>query len=99
MGQVFVKVHSNQGQVVVAACDEAILGRVIRDGNRRVAVTEEFYKGRLLPVRDAVAILREASNFNIIGTDICAGCLQENIIHELGVISFAGIPHAIRFNF
>ena len=40
--------------VLLAACDEELLGKILRDGKLVFKVGEEFYKGPKMPVEDAV---------------------------------------------
>jgi hypothetical protein len=83
--------------MVIAAADEEIIGQEFAEDNRRLHVSDLFYRGDLLEVEDAVKILKSAKNINLVGQNIVAAAIEAEIIHEVAVITVQGIPHALKF--
>jgi len=57
-GQVSIKTHRAQGQVVVAMCDAELLGRKLKDGKLQITVNEGFYGGDLFDDEQGYYLVR-----------------------------------------
>ncbi|TFG14073.1 MAG: DUF424 family protein [Promethearchaeota archaeon] len=90
--KVYCKNHKQPDYLVIAVCDEDILGKHF--GTQKIS--EHFYKGELLDIPEAIDILREAPNFNIAGKFIVKACIETKIINEEGVIIIDDIPFAMK---
>jgi len=66
----YVKVHRRGKDVLVAVCDEELLGSEIRAGDLRLCIREEFYGGERIPLSQLKEYLREATIVNAIGNDV-----------------------------
>ncbi len=97
MPRIFLKKHIQGKNVVVAAADEEIIGKEFRENNKKLSVSNSFYRGELLEIEAAVEILKKAKNLNIVGQKIVDAAIDAKIIHELAVLTIQGIPHAIKF--
>ncbi|MHA1339897.1 MAG: DUF424 domain-containing protein [Promethearchaeota archaeon] len=97
--KVFLKIHRSIEGEVVAACDQEILGKVLRDSNLTVNISEAFYGGNLMEIDTAIDILKNTTNFNIVGKNIVEYCINNHIIPKEGVIKIEGIPFAMKFIF
>lgn len=62
--------HKRGKDVVVAICDEDLLGSEIRAGSLRLRVGEEFYGGERIPLSSLREYLRDATIVNAIGNDV-----------------------------
>lgn len=91
---VWVKVVSRGEEVVVAACDADLLGKVFREGKRRLDVSEDFYKGREVPVEDVIQLLRDATIANLTGKEVVDAAIEAGLIMKEYVIYIDGVPHA-----
>jgi len=80
--------------VLLAACDEELLGKTLRDGKLVFKVREEFYKGPKMPVEDAVELMRESTIVNMIGANIVNKAIEEGMVHPEAVLEISGVPHA-----
>lgn len=94
MGYVYAKVYRAGGYVLVAVCDEELLGRTLIDGDLRFNVSESFYGGSRIKVDEAIDLVKNADTANLIGARIVNRAKRERLIHPEAVISIAGIPHA-----
>jgi len=89
----------NQG-LIVAACDEELLGKKLWKGNLEIVVSKEFYGGKLVEPNEAIIIMQRASSLNIIGEGIVKLAEEIGLIHKDAKMYFRDqngklIPHAI----
>ena len=94
MSKVYVKTMSRGRDMVVAVCDEEILGETLEGGRVPFKVSEGFYKGTLGEIDEAIAAMRQATICNLVGKTIVEAAIECNMVHERAVIYFGDIPHA-----
>jgi hypothetical protein len=80
--------------VLLATCDEELLGETLRDGKLVFKVREEFYKGPKMPVEDAVELMKESTIVNMVGPNIVKKAIEKGLVHPEAVLNICGIPHA-----
>jgi len=80
--------------VLLAACDEGLLGEVLRDGKIVFKIGEEFYKGPKMPVNEAVELMRDSTIVNMVGPNIVKKAIEHGLVHPEAVLNICGIPHA-----
>jgi hypothetical protein len=80
--------------VLLAACDEELLGETLHDGKIVFKVGEEFYKGPKMPVEDAVELMKESTVVNMVGPNIVKKAIEEGLVHPEAVLNICGVPHA-----
>lgn len=97
--KVSLKVMRLGSQLLVAACDADLLGKTLRFGKVVFEVRRDFYGGSLVTVREAMEIIRDAPNINLIGSLIVDEALKEGLVHPHAILDIAGVPHTqiIRF--
>jgi hypothetical protein len=83
----------------IACCDEELLNKVITEGNLRLDIGSAFFGGDLLSIDRAIEILREASNFNIVGENIINLAIAQKILPKEGVRKINKIPMAMKMMF
>lgn len=91
---VYVKVHRFQGYVLVAVCDEDLLGKVLNEKDICFNVNEKFFKGLKMSVEEAINIIRDADTANLIGATIVNRAIKERLVHPEAITIIAGVPHA-----
>lgn len=94
MGKVYVNVMKRKEHMIVAVCDEAILGRTIKGDNITFSVNEKFYKGRLMPVEEAMELIRTATIANLVGKEAVEEAIKRGIVQKESVVMIADVPHA-----
>ena len=97
--KVYLKIHHNIENDIVACCDESILKKVFKEGNLRIEISEQFFSGSLLNIDDAIEILMNAQYFNIVGKNIIEKAISHNIIPKEGVRTLNGVPMAMKMVF
>ena len=94
MSKVYVKTVVRGTDMVVAVCDEEILGKTLEGGRVPFKVSEGFYKGTLGDVDEAIAAMKQATICNLVGKAIVKAAIDCNMVHERAVIYFGDVPHA-----
>lgn len=80
--------------MLLAACDEGLLGEVLREGKIVFKIGEEFYKGPKMPVNEAVELMRDSTIVNMVGPNIVQKAIEQGLVHPEAVLNICGIPHA-----
>jgi hypothetical protein len=80
--------------VVVAVCDEDILGKTLEGGKVPFKVSEGFYKGTLGDVDEAIKAMKQATICNLVGKQIVKAAIDCHMVHERAVIYLGDVPHA-----
>ena len=89
-----VKVHPHEREVVVAACDEDLLGKTIDGGRVRITVNESFYGGQQLDEEALIQRMGIATILNIVGNDVVEVALREGFVSPDSVMDIGGVKHA-----
>lgn len=95
-GQVSVKTHRAQGQVVVAMCDAELIGRKLKDGKIQITLNDGFYAGEFFDPDETgiFNLLRGASSYNIFGERSIGIAVKYNLVDKSTVRLVDGVPHA-----
>ena len=91
---IYIKVYRVQGEVLLAACDEELLGKTFREGELKLEVKERFYKGELVEEDALEALLEEATIANLTGERCVQKAIELGYVDENRVLRIQGVPHA-----
>ncbi len=91
---IWIKEYLTQGEILLAACDEDIIGETFCEGDLQIIVLESFYGGDKVSKEDFVAQLKKATIVNLVGENVIKIALSLELISEDGIIEIAGVPHA-----
>ena len=80
--------------LLVAVCDEDVLGETFEDGEFSLEVTEEFYGGEPADEARVRATLARASVANIVGERAVALAIEAGYVDEANVLEIDGTRHA-----
>lgn len=75
-----LKFHGNGRNIVVAICDEEILGKTFREGDVILAVPASFYGGRRVGIEEVVAAIMEADVAVISGKRVVTELVKRGIV-------------------
>lgn len=94
--RVYVKVYETPTGLLVAACDEDLLGIVLEDPERniKIHVTPDFYKGRLVQSSELSRMLESADTANLVGEEAVNIAIESGLIHPSAVLRVKGVPIA-----
>lgn len=94
----YVKIHSSgprfQNRIVIAVCDESLLGKTLKGKTTTITATEQFYKGDRMSRKKVIEILKDAVNCNLLGKEAVEAGIAAGIIDKKSVIVIGGEPHA-----
>lgn len=92
---VYAKKYVENGEVVVAICDQELIGTKIVDKAKKIAIYVDpaFYKGELLTIERALKLLSEATIANLIGKNIVEAAIERGYVLRDSVIDIGGVPH------
>lgn len=93
--RMWVKVHhSKTGEVVVAICDESLLGKRIEvNDDFSVEVSESFYGGALVTRDELDRYIAQAKILNLLGESTIAYMMERGLVSEKAVIRVGKVPH------
>jgi hypothetical protein len=93
---IVMRVHRVRAEVVVAACDEELLGRDLPVGTagRTVKVSPQFYGERRVLLEELLWAIRHATIVNLLGSRVCDAAAREGLIAPDGAGRLGDVPHA-----
>ena len=89
-----VKERETQEGLLVAVCDEDVLGETFESGDVSLTVTEEFYGGEAVDESAVVDSLSRATVANIVGRRAVELAVAEGVIDEASVLEVGSTLHA-----
>ncbi len=96
---VYVKIHttadiSQDFSEVVAICDKELLGKEFREGDVVLSVNEEFFKGFITTLEEAMHHARNAPIVVLAGEASVSRAVKEGLIHPDAILRVGGVPYA-----
>jgi len=89
-----LKRHSCGHEILVAACDCALVGKSFSEGELRLDVTERFFGGEKVDARMFVEVLSLATIGNLVGPETVEAAVEAGLVDPECVLRVDGIPHA-----
>jgi len=84
---------TDQG-LLVAVCDEDVLGETFENGEVSITVNEEFYGGDPAEADDVVDSLARANIANIVGSRAVEVAVEAGVIDDAHVLEIGETRHA-----
>ena len=91
---IYAKFHKHASEVLLGACDEDIMGKVFKEGELKLEVSEEFYKGEKVADEVFITMLKASTIANLTGTHVVNLAIQEGLVLEECILKVDGISHA-----
>ena len=57
-------------------------------------IREEFYKGSLVSLEEAIDLIKQSTIVNMVGRRIVKKALEKGLVHPDAVLEIEGVPHA-----
>jgi len=89
----YIKMHKSGKDVVVALCDEDLLGRSLRAGRFLIHIKEEFYGGEKIPVSQIGYYIKGATIVNAIGNNVVAELARIISAVKYAAVEIGGVLH------
>lgn len=90
----YIKKYVCGKKVLVAACDEDIVGMTFRQGKLKLHVSEEFYVGELMEEAAMIEEIRRADISNLVGERVVGCAIRAGEVLKENVLYIDGVPHA-----
>jgi hypothetical protein len=96
-GRTYIKTYQTENGLLVAACDEEVLGLRLEDKSRGVSfyVDPHFFNGGIVDLREAIELLKKAAMANIVGNRIVESAVREGLVLEDSVLVVGGVKVAM----
>ncbi len=88
-----MKIHITEEHTILAACDEDLAGRTFREDNKRLDVSELFYRGESVERDALVRKMKGATIMNLVGEGPVSIAIEEGYTSEDNVIEIDGVRH------
>ncbi len=95
----YIKIQSQSTNQIIGVCDEDCINLHLKQGEYNYHVSEGFFQDKLVPIEEAVKILKKSSNFNAVGKNIIKALIESKIVPSEGILEIDGVPIAIKFIF
>jgi len=92
--EVYVNIRRQGQHVLLAVCDEDLLGKTLRETDVVFEVKEEFYKGFKTSVEEAIDLIRQSTIVNLVGCNIVKKAIEKGYVHPQAVLEICGVLHA-----
>jgi len=93
----YLKIYKNGEHVLVAACDEEVLGKTLKHHNAVVEISRGFYEGEDVSEEELQKALQEATTANLFGEKTIKCAIKCGLIDPDSVIIIDCVPHAQIF--
>ncbi|MCS6770052.1 MAG: DUF424 family protein [Candidatus Caldarchaeum sp.] len=90
--------YSRSGEVVVAVCDEELIGRRLKlPTGVMVEVAESFYKGVLVVERELADYIKMGTIINLLGEKAVSTAVKNGYAKRESVVYVDNVPHLQLF--
>ena len=89
-----VKTHKAEGKLILAICDNLLLGKKIEDENLQLDLSSSFYDGDEKSEKEILQLMKAANSINAVGEKTIDFLLKNKIIQKENIIRIKKIPHA-----
>jgi len=92
--EAYFNLKKEGNKVLLAICDEELLGKTLREGKIVFKISEDFYKGKKISVDQAVSMIENSTIINLIGNECVKKAIENGYVHPGAVLKIEGISHA-----
>jgi hypothetical protein len=91
---IWMKEYNTHGEILLAACDDDVLGKTFCEGELELMVSESFYGGEQVSQKIFTLKIKSATIVNLVGKEVIEIALELGLISPEGIIEIDGVPHA-----
>jgi len=91
---IYTKIHERGSEVLIAACDEELLGKKFSSDDFEIEVSERFYGGEVRKIEELTTIISQATMANLVGNRVVSKAIQEGLVSEAHILEIGGVKHA-----
>jgi len=90
----YVNCIETENGLLVAVCDEQLLGQKFEEEDKILDLTGDFYKGDQKTEEEIADIIRNAYILNVVGEKSVKLAMREGVLDDENIQTVQGIPHA-----
>jgi hypothetical protein len=90
---VLMKLHSVQGQNILAICDPELIGKKFVWGDLEILVSKGFYEGEHVPIDVMERTAHQCTSINAIGKTCVKALLKAGLVEKEAIVYINDIPH------
>lgn len=90
----WAKMYRTRYEIVLAICDENLLGKTINRKGTDIEISKGFYGEKKIDEAVAARLMQKSTIGNLFGKDIVALAKKGGFITKENIILIDGIPHA-----
>jgi hypothetical protein len=90
---IIMKLHSVQGQNILAICDKELLGRTFEWGDVGFLVSRGFYGGEEVPTDLMIRTALQCTSINAIGSACIHALVEAGIVDREAIVYINDVPH------
>lgn len=91
---IYIRLHKGTDDMILAACDEDILGQTFSGDDMRITVSEKFYNGELVPEETFIERMKSVTIMNLVGERTVSIAIEQGHVSEDCVFDIGGVKHA-----
>jgi hypothetical protein len=89
-----IKIHTRDGERLLAACDEELLGQTFREDGMRLTVSETFYLGEIITEDAFLERMKSVTMMNLVGERAVTLAQTAGYVSADTVLIIGGTKHA-----
>lgn len=89
----YIKVHKLHERVIVAICDDNLLGKKFEEKDHVLEISERFFKGKKESKENITLLIKKAHIINLVGKESVQFGIQNKIIDKNNIKTVKNIPH------
>lgn len=89
-----VKIYVRDTEILLAACDEELLGKTLRSDGVRLTVSPTFYHSEMVSESELKEMMNTATSMNLVGDRAVSAAEELGLVSGKGIMTIGGAKHA-----
>jgi len=86
--------YERRGEVLLAACDEELLGKTFRSDGMKLTVSKTFYSQDTMTEDEFRQVLDQAVILNLVGNRTVSIAIEAGVVSRKSILTIEGVEHA-----
>lgn len=87
------QIYDQGDEVLLAACDNDVLGRTLEEGNISLEVKKSFYSGQRLELEKLKKEFKRSTIANLVGEKVVNAAIEAGFGQEEDIMMIEDVPH------
>ena len=87
------QIYDHGDEVLLAACDNDVLGRTLQNGDINLEVKESFYAGQKIELERLKKEFKKSTIANLVGEKVVNAAIEEGFGREEDLMMIEEVPH------